>query len=203
MIGLANSTILGYGAVYAASKELDLLQISIFMMIINIFGALFQWPIGILSDRIDRRIILIGITLIASGLSVFLIAFSYLSLIIFFIILAFYAGMCLPMYSLAIAHINDFIQPDEIIAASSTFAIVYGIGLILGPIFSSYFMKIIGTDGFFVFLFFTHLCLGLFGIYRMAKRTKPTDLKSQYVPLPRNISSAGMELNPKAEIKEE
>ena len=98
-------------------------------------------------------------------------------------------------------NLMDFIHPDEIISASSTFAIVYGIGLIFGPIFSSYFMKIIGTDGFFIFLFLIHLCLGLFGIYRIAKRTKPADLESQFTPLPRNISAAGMEMNPKVEIE--
>ena len=62
-------------------------------------------------------------------------------------------------------------------------------------------MKIIGTDGFFIFLFLIHLCLGLFGIYRIAKRTKPVNLESQFTPLPRNISAAGMEMNPKVEIE--
>ena len=60
-------------------------------------------------------------------------------------------------------------------------------------------MKIFGPDGFFIYLFFIHLGLGLFGFYRMAKRSKPQDIESQYVPLPRNISAAGMELNPKVD----
>ena len=68
---------------------------------------------------------------------------------------------------------------------------------------ASLFMNIIGADGFFVFLFFTHLILGLFGIYRMSKRAKPENLESQYVPLPRNISAVGMELNPNANIKKD
>ena len=63
-------------------------------------------------------------------------------------------------------------------------------------------MSIVGPDGFFVFLFIIHILLALFGIYRMSKREKPTDLESQYVPLPRNITPAGMELNPKIDIEE-
>jgi len=199
--GLSHGAVFGFGAVYAVAKGFDVFNISLFMLIITIFGALFQWPIGSLSDRFDRRILLIGVTLIASVLSIFIVATSYLSLILFFIVVAFYSGMCLPMYSLVVAHINDFIQPDEIVGVSATVQSIVGIGAIIGPISASLFMNIIGADGFFVFLFFTHLILGLFGIYRMSKRAKPDDLKSQYVPLPRNISAIGMELNPKTNIK--
>ena len=202
-IGLAHSAIFGYGAVYAIAKGFSTFEISIFMIIVSTFGAILQWPIGYLSDRIDRRIILVGVTLIASCLSIFIVASSYLSLIIFFIILAFYAGMSLPMYSLAVAHTNDFLQPDEIVAASSSMAILVGIGAILGPIIASFFMKGIGPDGFFAYLFIVHLLFGLFGLYRMGKRAKPADIESQYVPLPRNISAVGMELNPKVKSTEE
>ena len=201
--GLSHGAVFGFGAVYAVAKGFDVFNISLFMLIITIFGALFQWPIGSLSDRFDRRILLIGVTLIASVLSIFIVATSYLSLILFFIVVAFYSGMCLPMYSLAVAHINDFIQPDEIVGVSATVQSIVGIGAIIGPISASLFMNIIGADGFFVFLFFTHLILGLFGIYRMSKRAKPDDLESQYVPLPRNISAIGMELNPKTNIKKD
>ena len=103
------------------------------------------------------------------------------------------------MYSLTIAHTNDYLRQDEIIGASSTIAILVGLGSICGPIIASFFMKIIGPDGFFVYLFIVHGLLGLFGLYRVAKRAKPTDLESQYTPLPRNISAAGMELSPIAE----
>jgi len=68
-IGLAHGVIFGYGSVYAITKGLSIFEISIFMVIVSIFGAIFQWPIGFLSDRIDRRIILISVTLIASGFS--------------------------------------------------------------------------------------------------------------------------------------
>jgi MFS family permease len=197
--GLAHSAILGYGAVYAVSKGLGLFEISIFMVIVTSFGALFQWPIGYISDKIDRRIILVGVTLLASALSLLIVASSYISLVIFFILLAIYAGMSLPMYSLTIAHTNDYLQQDEIIGASSAIAILVGIGSIFGPIIASFFMNIIGPDGFFIYLFIVHGLLGLFGLYRMAKRTKPLDLESQYIPLPRNISAAGMKLSPIAE----
>tara|TARA_B110000438_G_C15782520_1_gene636906 strand:- start:387 stop:1622 length:1236 start_codon:yes stop_codon:yes gene_type:complete len=201
--GLAHSAIFGYGAVFATAKGLGLFEISIFMVIVSSFGALFQLPIGYISDKVDRRIVLIGVTLIASGLSLFIVASSYISIIIFFFLLAIYAGMSLPMYSLTIAHTNDFLQQNEIVGASATIAILVGIGSIFGPIIVSFFMNLIGPDGFFVYLFIVHGLLGLFGLYRMTKRSKSADLESQYTPLPRNISAAGMELSPIAEPLDE
>ena len=197
--GLSHSAILGYGAVYAAAKGLALFEISIFMVIITFCGALFQWPIGYISDKIDRRVVLIGVTLVASGLSLLIVASSYISLVIFFIFLAMYAGMSLPMYSLTIAHTNDYLQQDEIIGAVAAIAILVGLGSICGPIIASFIMSLIGPDGFFVYLFTVHGLLGIFGLYRLTKRAKPSDLESQYTPLPRNISTAGMKLSPISE----
>ena len=201
--GLAHSAVFGYGAIYASSKGLSVLEVSIFMVIISSFGALSQWPIGFLSDKIDRRVILIAVTFIAAGLSIFIVISSYISLILFFIITALYASMCLPMFSLAVAHVNDFLKPNQIVSASSTFNILIGIGSILGPLVVAGTMTLLGPNGFFIYLFIIHGLLGLFGLYRMAKRTKPTDIESQYTPLPRNITPAGMELNPVTEIDEE
>ena len=202
-IGLTHSVVFGYGAVYASSKQFEVFEISIFMVIITTCGALSQWPIGYLSDKIDRRIILIGATLSAAALSLLIVVSSYLSFFLFLLLVGIYSCVSLPMYSLAVAHINDFIQPDEIVAASSTFSILVGMGAILGPIFVSNLMTLMGSNGYFFYLFITHGLLGLFGLYRMAKRTKPTDIESQYVPLPRNITPAGMELNPVTEPIEE
>ncbi len=201
--GLTHSAVFGYGAIYASSKGLSVLEVSIFMVIISSFGALSQWPIGFLSDKIDRRVILIAVTFIAAGLSIFIVISSYISLILFFIITALYASMCLPMFSLAVAHVNDFLKPNQIVSASSTFNILIGIGSILGPLVVAGTMTLLGPNGFFIYLFIIHGLLGLFGLYRMAKRTKPTDIESQYTPLPRNITPAGMELNPVTEIDEE
>ena len=76
------------------------------------------------------------------------------------------------MYSLAVAHINDYLRSDEIIAATSTFSILVGVGAIIGPIIVSSIMTVIGSNGFFIYLFVVHILLGLFGLYRMSKRTK-------------------------------
>jgi len=200
IIGLVHSTVFGLGAVYAKKIGLNNLEVSFFIVIVTISGALFQWPIGFISDKIDRRVVLIIVTFIASVTCIFIIGSSFISTILLFILLSVYSAMSLPMYSLTIAHVNDYLQPDEIVAASSGIVVLVGIGSIFGPLFASYFMTLFGSNGFFVFLFITHISLGLFGVYRMAIRTKPSDIESQYVALPRTITPLGMELNPKAEV---
>jgi hypothetical protein len=107
------------------------------------------------------------------------------------------------MYSLAIAHTNDFLEQNEIVAASSDFVRLIGIGSVLGPLIVSGVMSIIGPNGFHIYLILVHALLGVFGLYRMTKRAVPADSESQYVPLPRNITPAGMELNPITEPIEE
>ncbi len=203
MIGLAHSALFGFGAVYVSSKGFTLFEISIFMVSISSFGALAQWPIGYISDKIDRRIILIAITFIAAGLSIFIVISSYLSFILFIILSGIFSAMSLPMFSVAVAHVNDFLESNEIISASSTFNILIGVGSIIGPILVSSSMTLVGPNGFFIYLFIVHGTLGLFGLYRMARRVKPRDLESQYIPLPRNISAAGMEMNPVIEPTQE
>ena len=197
--GLAHSVVFGYGAVYATAKGLSVLEVSIFMIIITSFGALSQWPIGYLSDKMDRRIILIGVTFAASGLCVLIVGSSYISLTLFFILTALYSCVSLPMYSLAIAHTNDFLEQNEIVAASSAFVRLIGIGSILGPLLVSGIMSLTGPNGFHIYLILVHALLGLFGLYRITKRAIPSNSESQYVPLPRNITPAGMELNPVTE----
>ena len=95
--GLAHSAVFGYGAVYATAKGLSVLEVSIFMIIITSFGALSQWPVGYLSDRMDRRLILIGVTFVASGLCVLIVGSSYISLTLFFILTAIYSCMSLQI----------------------------------------------------------------------------------------------------------
>ena len=104
--GLAHSAILGYGAVFAAAKDLGLFEISIFMLIVSSFGAIFQWPVGYISDKIDRRIVLIGVTFIAAGLSLFIVVSSYISLLIFFLL--FHWNTCKFKFALALIQKKDF-----------------------------------------------------------------------------------------------
>jgi MFS family permease len=207
--GLIHSAIFGVGAVYATSLNFTIFEISLFLFLITIAGALFQFPIGYFSDRSDRRIIIITCTFIAAIFCVLSIIASGTSLenmylassvgmdkVMFLFFITIYAGFALPMFTLNLAYVNDFIDKERFVAAGAGLQIIFGIGAMGGPFLASIFMKIYGANGFFVYLAIFHVLVGLFGMYRITKREYEDNPESTFTPLPRNITPLGIELDP-------
>ena len=207
--GFIHSAIFGYGAVYASSLNFTIFEISLFLFLITMAGAIFQFPIGYFSDLKDRRIILIGCTFLSAIFCVLSIYTSGASLqnmylassvgmnkVIFLTFVTIYAGFALPMFTLNLAYVNDFIEREKFVAAGAGMQIIFGIGAMGGPLLASVFMNIYGANGFFVFLAIVHLLVGLFGMYRITKRDYEDNPDSTFTPLPRNITPLGIELDP-------
>ena len=116
--------------------------------------------------------------------------------IIFLVVITFYAGFALPMFTLNLAYVNDFIDKERFVAAGAGLQIIFGIGAMGGPFIASIFMNIYGANGFFIYLGIFHLLIGLFGMYRITKRDYEDNPDSTFTPLPRNITPLGIELDP-------
>jgi len=207
--GLIHSAIFGYGAVYATSLNFTIFEISLFLFLITIAGALFQFPIGNFSDKNDRRIVLIGCTFISAVFCILSIYSSGTSLenmylasnvgmdkIVFLTFVTIYAGFALPMFTLNLAYVNDFIDKERFVAAGAGLQIIFGIGAMFGPFLASIFMSRYGPNGFFIYLAIFHILIGLFGLYRITKRDYEDNPDSTFTPLPRNITPLGIELDP-------
>ncbi len=207
--GIIHSAIFTLGAVYAASVNFTLFEISLFLFLIAVFGGIFQWPIGTYSDKKDRRIVIIFCTFLSAVFCILLIAASGGSLqnmylatsmgtekTMFFILTSLYAGMAVPMFTLNLAYANDFISKEKFVAAGAGMQIIFGIGAMSGPLICSILMNKFGSNGFFVHLLFFHLIIGIFGLYRITKRSYEDNPDSTFTPLPRNITPLGIELDP-------
>ena len=179
------------------------------LFLITVFGGIFQWPIGYYSDKTDRRIIIIFSTLFAALFCVLAIFASGTSLqnmylatsigtnkIMFFIYVALYAGMAIPLFTLNLAYVNDYIPKEKFVAAGAGMQIIFAMGAMAGPLMCSLLMNKYGTNGFFVHLLIFHLIIGLFGLYRITKRSYKDNPESTFTPLPRNITPLGIELDP-------
>ena len=116
--------------------------------------------------------------------------------LMFFIFIILYAGATLPVFTLNLAYVNDFIPKEKFVAAGGGLQIIFGLGAMGGPILCSLFMNKYGSNGFFVFLGMFHLIIGLFGLYRITKRSYEDNPESTFTPLPRNITPLGIELDP-------
>ncbi|MAI18175.1 MAG: MFS transporter [Rhodobacteraceae bacterium TMED111] len=159
----------GMAPVFGTSANLSLPQISIFVAAFYIGAMVFQFPVGWLSDRMDRRILIIATSAIG-----FIAAVSAIFGENIFIILLgsafFIGGMSNPLYSLLIAYTNDFLEPDDMASASGGLLFLNGLGAISGPLFTGYLMTEIGPRGFFVILAALLGLLTGYGFYRMTQR---------------------------------
>jgi len=209
--GTTQSALFTLLAVYAASMNFTIFEISLVTFLLAISGAISQYPVGNLSDKYDRRLVIIYSTFGAS-LFALLAIFSSSTMHLpgdlgskfwFYIFLTLFAFCSLPMFSLILAHTNDFITKDKFVAAGAGLQFAFGLGAISGPFLCSLFMNLVGPNGFFVFLLFFHSLIGIFGIYRMKIRPTKENPDSQFVPVPQTITPVGMELNPTTEHIEE
>ena len=207
--GLIHSALFTLGAVYAASMNFTLFEISLLLFLITVSGGIFQLPIGYYSDKSDRRIIIIFCSFAAALFSFLAIIASGTSLenmylatnvgtdkIMFFIYASLYAGMAVPMFTLNLAYVNDYMPKEKFVAAGGGMQIIFGMGAMSGPFICSLLMNKFGTNGFFIHLLFFHLIVGAFGLYRITKRTYEDNPESTFTPLPRNITPLGIELDP-------
>ena len=199
LTGLAHGTLWGIGSIYALKNGLTIEQVSIFMFTFIIGGAVNQYLIGYLSDRYDRRSVLVAVAFLASFLSVLAVVFgtSFTSLLIITFI---FGGLTVPLYALAIAHTNDFLSKKEMVAASAGLQLATGAGLTVGPLLGGLAIDLIGAAGFWIYLFVIHGSLGIFGLYRMSIRDAvPLEDQGSTVLLNSRSAIVSMELYPDAE----
>jgi len=219
-VGFIHPVIFTMGAVYGALMNFSVLEISLYLFLITLSGAVFQWPIGYLSDRFDRRIILIITALLGSVLTIlcfFSVSVSpdFINLssswknifqhitnhrMLFYIFISLYAGVSLPLFSLNLAYVNDFLPKEKFVSAGAGMQIIFGLSAMSAPFVCSFFMKNLGPNGIFIFLFIFQTLIGFFGIYRMTRRSIEENPDNTFTPMPRNITPLGMELDPDAGV---
>jgi MFS family permease len=170
--GTIQSALFTLLAVYATTMNFSIFQISLVTFLLAISGAISQWPIGKLSDMFDRRKVIIIVTFAAAFFAFCAILSSrqmYLpgdlatSKFWFYVFLILFSFCSLPMFSLILAHTNDFIPKEKFVAAGASLQFTFGMGAMGGPFLCSIFMGMVGPNGFFIFLLFFHSLIGIYG----------------------------------------
>jgi MFS family permease len=210
--GTIQSALFTLLAVYAAGMNFTIFQISVVTFLLAVSGAISQWPIGKLSDMYDRRKVIIIVSFAAAFFALCAIFASdqmYMpgrlatSKFWFYVFLILFSFCSLPMFSLILAHTNDFIPKEKFVAAGASLQFTFGMGAMGGPFLCSIFMDLTNLNGFFVFLMFFHILIGVYGVYRSKVRPVVENPDSQFVAMPQTITPAGIELNPTTEPIEE
>lgn len=170
-------------AVYATEVGLNLQQLSAFISAIFIGAIVLQYPIGWMSDRMDRRLLIIGASGLAALVSLAGAFFggNYYALLVF---AALSGGLAQPLYALLIAYINDYLEPEDMPAASGGMVFLNGIGAISGPPVMGLLMATIGPSGFWFFLAFVLACISIYGAYRVTQRPSAYTEDDDYDAVP-------------------
>jgi len=226
--GAIYSALFAMFAVYATKINFTLFEISILLFLTTIAGAFFQFPVGYLSDKYNRRIIIILCNLFSAAFCLILIfisgdklynlnalhlllninifqdlnllTYAGSSKLYFYIIITIYAGITLCIFSLNLAHTNDFVPKEKFVAAGGGLQFVFGLGAMGGPLLCSIVMDNLGPNGYFIYLIIFHIIISLFGIYRIAIRQVNENPDNTFTPLPRNITPLGIELDPETGV---
>ena len=175
LLGAIFGALFGMTAIFGTESGMSLSQISIFVAIIYLGGMLFQMPIGWLSDRMDRRYLIIILSFIGAffSLIIFIISYNFFIYLIFAFIIG---GMSNPLYSLFIAYTND-------------------LGAIIGPVIVGLLMSNFGPDSFFAYVGVILVLTTAYALYRNTQRDSPSvEETSSYTPITSSSSPVAVEV---------
>ncbi len=181
----------GMASVWGAKEALTIGQIAAFGAALYIGGLVLQYPVGWLSDRMDRRALILWVS--ALGAVVMLVAtLVELPFAAVLVVALLLGGTINPLYSLLIAHTNDFLSKEEMPSASARLIFLNGFGAIFGPLASGWLMSLIGAPGYFLFLCMLFALLAAYAGWRMSQRSAPVD-HAAYSGLTPTASSLAVE----------
>jgi len=187
--GLISATIFSMGPVYARLSGMGTVGVATFMALSILAAVLTQYPVGRLSDRIDRRSVIAGVCTLATALAASLVLFATMPRILFLALSAAFSGLVLTLYSLAISHVNDKLEPSQTVAASSALLRLNGAAAAIGPTLAGSLIAAFGPAAYFVTLGSLTGALTIYDLWRKSRRKPvPAARKGPFI----NVQPQGM-----------
>lgn len=191
LTGGVYSALMGMAAIWGMAVGLSVPQISIFIGAIYLGGLVLQYPIGWLSDRMDRRRLILLLAL-AGAAMMFLAAAVDAGFVLYVILALGLGGIVNPLYSLLIAHTNDGLPKEEMAGASAGLLFLNGLGAIAGPLVTGWMMEVVGPGGFFLFIAVLLAVLGAYAGWRMTRRESRSS-STGFAPIAPSASALAVE----------
>ncbi len=164
--GLASAGFFGVGSIYAVKAGFSVSETALFMTLFIGFGAASQWPLGWLSDKIDRRKVILFCCASVISICIILSSFEFTRTIPL-ILSALVGAFTLPLYSIGVAQANDRLEPKQMISASGTIVLVFSVFAALGPFTMSYFLELFEMFGFMLYMGIVHLVIAIIVLMMM------------------------------------
>jgi MFS family permease len=200
--GALSGTFWGMAAVFGHRVGLTEVQLATLMAATIFGGAVLQWPIGHLSDLMDRRTVLILIsiaTALVTAVGGWLVLRGSPGLLP---VQFAYGGLMFSLYGLSVAHAIDHLEPHQVLDATRGLLLMFGIGALSGPLVAGVLMDYAGPVGWPVFSAGVATALALFGLYRTRRRAPPPlDVQGEFVAMVRT-SPIVLEMYPETETND-
>lgn len=194
LLGGVFSVQFGMASVFGAEISLSLAEISAFAAAFYIGAMLVQYPVGWMSDRMDRRQLIMGLSVLGTGgaLLAIIAGSNFIALLLSAFLIG---GMSNPLYSLLIAHTNDYLDFDDMASASGGLLFINGVGAISGPLIVGWVMQSYGPFGYFLIIALLLGTLALYAAYRTTRRAAPSvEDANSYTPVLPTASPVALEL---------
>lgn len=197
-LGMISSAVFSIMPVYAASQGLQPIMVAGLMTAMQLGSLIVQWPIGWLSDRFDRRYIIVGLCSFIVVISIILAVVTDVSIQILYALFAVYGGAAMTVYAVCIAHTADRAKPELMVAMSSSLLFAWSIGGIIGPTAAATVMELIGPGGLFFFTATVSALFVAFVLYRIRERDAvPEDERDAFVSLPPQPGPLTSQMDPR------
>jgi MFS family permease len=197
-VGLANAALWTFLPVYAHDHHMMRGLLAGFMTAFTLGGALMQLPVGRLSDRVDRRVIIAGVAIAAAIAGVALSLFGGANRTVAIVLVAVFGMATLQVYGLSVAHANDKFPREMFVEASATLLLINAIASVIGPTLAATVTAEFGMSSLFLYTAAIHLCLAGFAIVRIRMVASPLH-QEHFAPMPQQASMAALELDPRGE----
>jgi MFS family permease len=168
--GLISATIFSMGPVYARLSGLATTKVATFMGVSILAAAVTQYPVGRLSDRMDRRTVIAAVCTLATLVAGSIVAFPAMPHAVFLTLAALFSGLVLTLYSLSVSHVNDKLEPAQMVAASSALLLLNGTAAAIGPVLAGALMANFGPRAYFATLATLTGVLAVYDLWRKSRR---------------------------------
>ena len=202
LLGGVFSLLFGMSAVYGSEKGLTVKEISLLVGSIYIAGVIFQYPVGLISDRTDRRKLIILLSLIGfTGVLSGIIFYNNFYVVLFTFFVA--GGVANPLYSVVIAYTNDYLDQEDMASAAGGLVFMSGIGGVIVPVLTGQLMDRFGPESLLFIMGLTFIIIVGYGLYRSTKRsTLDIDASTTHIAIMPQATNVAVEILQEVAIEE-
>lgn len=190
LVGMVEGAFWTLGPVFGQLRGMSVYEVTLLMTAFVLGGTLSQWPLGRLSDRMDRRLVILPTAVGTVGTGLLIAMWSPPSLLSTLAVAALHGALMVPLYALCLAHANDSVPTEKLVQVSGGLLLIYSVGAAIGPIVAASLMNSGEAGALFIFISVTLALFALIIILRLlwGPENERAEL-SPFVPIPKTTQS--------------